>query len=49
MKRRTGFGIVVGILVALVLAAPILIEAQTKKLLTIASGWVVGAYYPPSW
>ena len=39
MKRRVGFGIVVGILVALVLAAPILIEAQTKKLLTIASGW----------
>ena len=46
MKRRVGFGIVVGMLVALVLAAPILIEAQTKKLLTIASGWVVGAYYP---
>jgi len=46
MKRRVGFGIVAGMLVALVLAAPVLIEAQAKKLLTIASGWVVGAYYP---
>lgn len=46
MRRRVRFGTVVAILVALLFATPLLIEAQTKKLLTMASGWVVGAYYP---
>ena len=45
MKRRV-FGIVVGTLAVLLLMAAPPIQAQTKKLLTIASGWVVGAYYP---
>lgn len=44
--RRGLCGIVPCMLAGLLLVAVPPIQAQTKKLLTIASGWVVGAYYP---
>lgn len=45
MKRLVGIGVVAVFLVTAVLA-PAAVHAQGKRLVTIASGWVVGVYYP---
>ena len=44
MKRIAGLGVV--LLLAGALALPSSLDAQQRRLVTIASGWVVGVYYP---
>jgi TRAP transporter TAXI family solute receptor len=44
MKRISGIGVVALLLAALL--APASVGAQQRRLVTIASGWVVGVYYP---
>jgi len=44
MKRLAGIAVVTLLLAALV--APLPVGAQQRRLVTIASGWVVGVYYP---
>ena len=46
MKRRGVGSLLVVALLAGVLAAPPALLAQQRRLVTIASGWVVGVYYP---
>jgi TRAP transporter TAXI family solute receptor len=43
--KRIG-SVVLAVLLAAVLAAPADLVAQQRRLVTIASGWVVGVYYP---
>lgn len=44
MKKITGIALAAALVAAL--AAPVDLAAQQRRLVTIASGWVVGVYYP---
>jgi hypothetical protein len=46
MRRAVSWIGLVGIVLVMVALLPPLLEAQQKQLVTIASGWVTGAYYP---
>ncbi len=46
MKRRTTTLTLLAVALALALAIPSDLPAQQRRLVTIASGWVVGVYYP---
>src|SRR5262245_54548632 len=42
--KKLGVSALAALVAAVVLAAPV--SAQPRRLVTIASGWVVGVYYP---